>query len=33
MLHPGRSWADKLQAGKSEADALAMVGAFFQSGT
>lgn len=30
-LHPGRPWAEKLQAGKSEADALAMVCAFFES--
>ena len=28
-LHPGRSWAEKLQAGKSKTDALAMVRAFF----
>ena len=31
-LHPGRSWAGKLQANKSEADALATVRAFFDSG-
>lgn len=30
-LHPGRSWAEKLQTGKSESDALTMVRAFFQS--
>lgn len=30
-LHPGRPWAEKLQARKSEADALAVVRAFFES--
>lgn len=30
-LHAGRPWAEKLQANKSEADALAMIRAFFDS--
>ena len=30
-LHPGRHWTEKLQANKSEADALAMIRGFFDS--